>query len=95
MARINADTLTCLATLCEKLRVIPGLVETKPGIFYVKRIPMLHFHETDSGVVAGLKCVTPNVAGFDRFTIDTAHEKQALVTETTARCRFLLEKQTR
>ena len=95
MARINADTLVRLTPLCERLRGVPGLMEIKPGIFYVKRIPMLHFHERDSDIVADLKCVSPKVAGFDRFAICTARDRQVLVAETAARCRFLLEKQTR
>ena len=78
--------------LLNELRKIPGLTETKPGIFYVKRLPMLHFHQTDEGIVADLKAVVPRSAGFDRFAVDKPAARHTLLRETAARCQWLQEK---
>ena len=92
MARAGADALVQLASLLVELREIPDLNEIKPGIFYVRRLPMLHFHEDETGIVADLKCVTPVPAGFDRFPANSASERRTLLKETVARCGQLRQK---
>jgi len=89
MSRAGPDTLLQLQPLLAALRKIPGLTETKPGIFYIKRLPMLHFHQTDAGVVADLKRVLPVPGGFDRFAAATAPAQRKLIAETALRCRQL------
>lgn len=89
MARIDVRAVEHLQPLLGKLRAMSGLSEIKPGIFYVKRIPMLHFHQDDEGVVADLKCVAPKTGGFDRFEVNTQHGKRALLAEAAMRCRTL------
>ena len=43
MARVNVDEV---ADILEGLRQLPELTEVKPAVFYVKRTPFLHFHES-------------------------------------------------
>ena len=89
MARLSTSVLESLQPLLDALQDVPGLVEIKPAIFYSRRIPMLHFHETSDGVVADLKCVTPFPSGFDRMKITTASDRKKLINEVTARCAAL------
>ena len=89
MARANEETLQRLQPLLAGLRAIPGLAEIKPGIFYIKRLPMLHFHETGDGIVADLKCVEPSTGGFDRFAVGNVADEKKLLAETSRRCRKL------
>jgi hypothetical protein len=51
----GADALGELSELLQKLRNRPGLVERKPGIFYVKGKAFLHFHEDRAGLFADLR----------------------------------------
>ena len=89
MARASEATLKQLHSLLVELRKIPELTETKTGIFYVKRVPMLHFHETDQGIVADLKCVAPAVSGFDRLDAGSEGARKTLLAEAAKRCRVL------
>ncbi len=86
MPRIGPDAFRQLDGLLKLLREIDGLTETRPGIFYLKRIPMLHFHETENGLVADLKRMPP-ADGFDRLPADTASAQQKLLAQTIDRCR--------
>ena len=95
MARASAETLLQLQPLLIELRKIPDLIETKPGIFYVKRLPMLHFHETENGIVADLKCLVPRLGGFDRFEVDGVAARRRLLAETRLRCGQLQKKSVR
>ena len=92
MARNDPRMLDELAPLLDALRAIPGLIEKTPGIFYVKRIPMLHFHRTGDGMVADRKRVSPRVAGFDRFALTGDRGKRRIIAEVAVRCRLLHEK---
>jgi hypothetical protein len=51
----GADALGELSELLLKLRNRTGLVERKPGIFYVKGKAFLHFHEDRAGLFADLR----------------------------------------
>jgi hypothetical protein len=86
MARIDVRAIKHLQPLLDKLRAVVGLSEIKPGIFYVNRTPMLHFHQTDDGVFADLKRVVPKSGGFDRFEVNTHRGKRALLAAASTRC---------
>jgi hypothetical protein len=43
VARVNVDEV---GDILEGLRRLPELDEVKPAVFYVKRKPFLHFHES-------------------------------------------------
>jgi hypothetical protein len=49
MARCPPEMLDDLAGLFDELRTWNGVVETTPGVFYVRRQPFLHFHLVEGG----------------------------------------------
>jgi hypothetical protein len=49
MARCPPAMLDDLAGLFDEVRTWAGVVETKPGVFYVRRQPFLHFHLVEGG----------------------------------------------
>jgi hypothetical protein len=51
----GADALGELRELLQKLRDRPGLIERKPGIFYLHGRAFLHFHEDRAGLFADLR----------------------------------------
>jgi hypothetical protein len=51
----GAEALGVLSELLQKLRNRTGLVERRPGIFYVKGRAFLHFHEDRAGLFADLR----------------------------------------
>ncbi len=89
MARASEEILQQLQSLLVELRIIPDPIETKPGIFYVRRLPMLHFYETDDGIVADLKCTAPRPGGFDRYDANSDSARRKLPAETRLRCEQL------
>jgi hypothetical protein len=55
MKHAGVDALAQLSELLQKLRNRTGLVERRPGIFYVKGKAFLHFHEDRAGLFADLR----------------------------------------
>jgi hypothetical protein len=55
MSRCPINKLDDLKPLLDEIRSWPLVKEAKPGIFYVKREPFLHFHEKDTKRWADLK----------------------------------------
>jgi hypothetical protein len=47
MAHCPYDQLRDLESVFRVIRAWPGMREPKPGIFYFKRVPFLHFHIKD------------------------------------------------
>ncbi|HEX3141071.1 MAG TPA: hypothetical protein VHQ87_13510 [Rhizobacter sp.] len=76
MKHAGQATLSSLEALLKELRVLPGLVERRPGIFYVKSKAYLHFHEDRSGVFADAKLDGDD---FERFPVNTQHEQASLL----------------
>ena len=76
MKHAGAATLGLLETLLMKLRGLPALKEKKPGIFYVKSKPYLHFHEDPAGIFADVRL---GGAEFERFPVNTEPEQQSLL----------------
>ena len=94
MPRLSPITLAQLQPLLAELQQIPGLVQTKPAIFYCRRIPLLHFHETEQGVVADLKRIVPVPSGFDRLETSSAAARKKLIKEVATRCTLLAARTT-
>jgi hypothetical protein len=90
MARAAIETLNAIPGLLTELRKMEALTEVKPGIFYVKRMPMLHFHTDDGVTYAHVKAVDPNAqpahGGFDQFPIDTTPQRKKLFAALVERC---------
>jgi hypothetical protein len=56
MKHATSETLATIAPLLEVIRQqVPPLKEKQPGIFYLKSIAFLHFHEDPLGIFADLK----------------------------------------
>jgi hypothetical protein len=49
MAHCPFDELRDLRDVLDAIRTWPGVREPRPGVFYVKRTPFLHFHLDRSG----------------------------------------------
>jgi hypothetical protein len=90
MARAAIETLNAIPGLLTELRKIEALTEVKPGIFYVKRMPMLHFHTDDGLTYAHVKTINPTAqpahGGFDQFPIDTTSQRKKLLAALAERC---------
>jgi hypothetical protein len=65
-----------LEALLESLRAVPGLIEKKPGIFYLKSKAYLHFHEDAAGIFADVRLAGDD---FERFAVNTRQEQDALL----------------
>lgn len=68
MKHAGIETLKQLEPLLVRLREIEGLVERKPGIFYLRSKAFLHFHEDPAGVFADARL---NGVEFQRFALAT------------------------
>jgi hypothetical protein len=55
MKHAGASAIEALGDLLESLRARTGLVEKRPGIFYIKGKAFLHFHEDRAGLFADLR----------------------------------------
>lgn len=76
MKHAGSATLATLETLLKRLRVLPDLVEKKPGIFYLKSKACLHFLEDPVGIFADVRLAGDD---FDRFAVNTCQEQAALL----------------
>jgi hypothetical protein len=59
-----------LEALLAKLRALPGPIEKKRGVFYLKSKAFLHFHEDPAGLFADVR----DAAGKDFERIDVTLE---------------------
>jgi len=76
MKHAGSATLDSLRELLAGLRALPGLIEKKPGIFYVKSRAYLHFHEDPAGVFADARLSGDE---FERFPVNTKREQESLL----------------
>ena len=79
MKHAGIETLEQLEPLLVRLRAIEGLVERKPGIFYLRSRAFLHFHEDPTGIYADARLDGVDfqrfalaATGFERFTREVA-----------------------
>lgn len=77
MKHASAATLQALAPLLMQLRTLPGLVERKPGIFYLRAHAFLHFHEDAAGLFADVKL---DGKQFERHAVSTPAQQHTLLT---------------
>jgi hypothetical protein len=70
-----------LEPFLERLRVLPGVVEKKRGIFYRRSKAFLHFHEDPTGLHADVRLG----ADFERFRVQTVAERDALIEHIRSR----------
>lgn len=84
MRHARPEDLDRLEDLLVQLRALPGLIEKKRGVFYVRSRSFLHFHEDPKGMFADLR----EAGGgneFDRIDVTEAAGQNALVELTRAR----------
>jgi hypothetical protein len=75
MKHAGAGALDQLEGLLGKLRGVPGLKETKRGVFYRRSQAFLHFHEDPAGLFADVRFGDD----FERVRVTSAKEQQALL----------------
>lgn len=76
MKHAGPAALEALSELLQEIRNLPGLVEKKPGIFYVKVSAYLHFHEDKAGLFADVKL---SGQAFSRFQVNTPQEQKSFL----------------
>ncbi len=81
MKHAGAQTLARLEPLLVKLRAVAGLVERKPGTFYLRSSAFLHFHDDPAGVFADVKL---DGSSFERLPLQTPQDHAALVKAVAA-----------
>ncbi len=83
MKHAGEQALDQLEPLLKELRVLPGMVEKKRGVFYRKSKAFLHFHEDPKGLFADLR----DAAGddFDRFDVTGEPGRAEFVATAKAR----------
>jgi hypothetical protein len=81
MKHAGPQTLAQLEPLLVKLRAVAGLVERKPGTFYLRSSAFLHFHEDPAGVFADVKL---QGSSFERLPLRTLQDHALLVKAVAA-----------
>ncbi len=76
MKHAGPECLERLAAVRAALASMPGLIERKPGIFYLRGAAFLHFHEDPTGVFADAKT---GGTDFDRWSVNTPEDESALL----------------
>jgi hypothetical protein len=75
MKHASIEALQGLSDLLDRIRQRQGLKEKKLGIFYRKSKSFLHFHEDPAGMFADISAGDD----FERYPVNTAQERQALL----------------
>jgi hypothetical protein len=73
-------TLARISPLLEALRSRPGLIEKRPGVFYLKSRAFLHFHDDPAGVFADVRLSDE----FVRLRVSSASEQSDLLEQIDA-----------
>ncbi len=60
MGHTKPEIIKDLACELASIRTFPGIIEKKPGVFYHKSIPFMHFHDKDGDRWADVKTVSGN-----------------------------------
>ena len=76
MKHASRLTIDRLAPMLERIRLLPGLDERKPGIFYRKSRACLHFHEDGERIFADVRFDGPD---FERLPCSSRRDQAALV----------------
>lgn len=79
MRHAGSDTLDELEPLLREVRLLPGLIERKQGIFYRKSQAFLHFHEDPAGIFADVKL---GGTDYTRLRVSTATERKRFLSLT-------------
>jgi len=77
----GASTFNRLAPLLTRLREMPGLVERRPGVFYLRSRAFLHFHDDPTGDFADVR---QDGQSFTRLPASSADDWAALLALVAA-----------
>ena len=77
MKHAGDEALDEIEPLLREVRLLPGLIEKKRGIFYRKSQAFLHFHEDAAGMFADIKLGGDK--DYTRLRVSTAAERKAFV----------------
>ncbi len=75
MKHAGPATFERLTPLLAELRIVPGLVETRPGVFYRRGRAFLHFHDDPTGAHADVRVSDD----FERHRVESPEEQRALL----------------
>lgn len=92
MGHTRAEDLVDLKPEIEKIRELERVTETKPGIFYYKRIPFLHFHDKDGRRWADVKLDGKWIELDIPFKASATKKKELLRSVSNAHKAILKEK---
>jgi hypothetical protein len=82
MKHAGDQALDQLDPLLARLRVLPGIIEKKRGVFYRRSKAFLHFHEDPKGLFGDLR---DQDGDFDRFDVTHENGREALFTAASQR----------
>ena len=85
MRHAGQASLDELEPLLGRLRELPGLVEKKRGVFYVRGKAFLHFHEDPAGLFADIRMA--DGLDFDRIAIGDESGRAELLALAAQRLR--------
>ena len=69
--------LDAIEPLLREVRLLPGLIEKKRGIFYRKSQAFLHFHEDAAGIFADIKLAGDE--DYTRLRVSMADERKVFL----------------
>ncbi|MBO0712112.1 MAG: hypothetical protein J2P47_12630 [Acetobacteraceae bacterium] len=75
MKHAGREALDQLEDLLTAIRRLPGLKERSRGVFYLRAIAFLHFHDDPAGLFADLR----QGGEFKRFRVSSAAERRTFV----------------
>jgi len=75
MKHAGPDALARIAPLLEQLRARAALRERRPGVFTLKSLAFLHFHDDPSGIFADVRLAE----GFVRLPVTSRSEQSDLL----------------
>lgn len=75
MKHATPATLDAIEPLLAGIRTVPGLRERRRGIFYLRSIAYLHFHEDPAGLFADVKMN----GAWQRLDVTQASDKKKLL----------------
>jgi hypothetical protein len=81
MKHAGQDALDALEDLLVQLRALGGMREKSRGVFYLRSMAFLHFHEDPTGLYADLRAG----ADFERFKVDALGQQEELVQSVRER----------
>ncbi|HZY59320.1 MAG TPA: hypothetical protein VFE56_06125 [Candidatus Binataceae bacterium] len=80
MKHATGPALDEIASLLDKLRELPGLIEKSRGIFYRRGAAFVHFHEDPAGIFADLR----SGPDWERLPATSAKQRKELLRRVRA-----------